>query len=376
MIFVALIRFLSLCKKETLQIIRDPSTLLIAFLFPVVLMMVFGAGINLDSSVVKLGIFSQDSGAPAGRLVANFKGNPNFDVTETLHKKVLEDQLRAGEIQGFVVIRDDFSRSFTKGSDGLSRLQIVTDGAEPNNANFVAVYSQTVIASWIQQERSARGLAPTSGFRVETRTWFNPSSVSRNFLLPGSITIIMTVVGALLTSLVIAREWERGTMEALLAAGVGRFELILSKLVPYFFLGLAAFGICVAMTHFIFHVPLRGSLFMLTLVGSAFLLSALGLGLLLSTALRSQYNAAQAALNIAFLPALMLSGFVFEIASMPAPIRAVTRIIPARYFVTAMQTLFQSGDITAVLSRSMLGLTLASIGFIGLALIKTRRRLS
>lgn len=164
-------------------------------------------------------------------------------------------------------------------------------------------------------------------------------------------------------------------MEALLAAGVSRVELVACKLIPYFFLGLLAFALCVALTTLVFGVPLRGSLGALLLVGATFLGSALGLGLLLSTALRNQYNAAQAALNAAFLPALMLSGFVFEISSMPAPIRAVTRIIPARYFVAAMQTLFQAGDVWSILLRALLGLTLAAAGFLGLTLALTRRRL-
>jgi len=189
------------------------------------------------------------------------------------------------------------------------------------------------------------------------------------------VTIIMTVVGALLTALVVAREWERGTMEALLAAGVSRYELVTSKLIPYFLLGQLAFSICVAMTHLLFEVPLRGSLGTLYFVGSAFLASALGMGLLLSTVLRNQYNAAQAALNVAFLPALMLSGFVFEIRSMPLPIQTVSAIIPARYFVTAMQTVFQAGDVWSVITRSLFGLTLAAIGFIGLTFLNTRRRL-
>jgi ABC-2 type transport system permease protein len=189
------------------------------------------------------------------------------------------------------------------------------------------------------------------------------------------VTIIMTVVGALLTALVIAREWERGTMEALLAAGITRFELVVSKLIPYFFLGMMSFAVCALLSHFAFGVPFRGSVWVLLLVGAAFLMSALGIGLLLSTLLRSQYNAAQAALNAAFLPALMLSGFVFEISSMPLPIRMVSSVIPARYFVTAMQTLFQAGDVWAVISRSLLGLSLASLGFLGLTLLNTKRSL-
>lgn len=370
-----LIRLFSLCKKETLQIVRDPSTLLIAFLFPVVLLLVFGAGINLDSSVIRLGIVSQDSSPPARRLVNTFAHSPSFEVREGVSIEQMGDALRSGTIQGFLVIRSDFSKRVFDLNPQSPSLQIVTDGAEPNNANFVAAYAQGLVASWSHQELAQSGRRLPPSLSLSTRSWFNPSTVSRNFLLPGSITIIMTVVGALLTALVVAREWERGTMEALLAAGVSRIELVTSKLIPYFVLGQIAFAICVAMTHLVFHVPLRGSLWMLFGVGSAFLMSALGMGLLLSTVLRSQYNAAQAALNIAFLPALMLSGFVFEIASMPLPIRVVTRIIPARYFVTAMQTLFQAGDVSSVISRSLMGLTLASVGFIGLTLIKTKRRL-
>jgi ABC-2 type transport system permease protein len=369
-------RMYSLCKKETLQIVRDPSTMLIAFVFPVVLLLVFGAGINLDSSTVRLGVVVEDPGPPAQRLVDGFRHSNYFDVREGHSPSKMGDLIRAGKLQGMVIIHSDFSKRMFQGGPSNPTLEIITDGAEPNTANFVAAYTQGVIAAWQREELTRMGRSVPARFSLQTRTWFNPSTVSRNFLLPGSITIIMTVVGALLTALVVAREWERGTMEALLAAGVNRVELVVSKLVPYFGLGVIAFAICVAMTHYLFDVPLRGSLAALCLVGSAFLFSALGMGLLLSTLLRSQYNAAQAALNVAFLPALMLSGFIFEISSMPVPIRMVSAIIPARYFVTGMQTIFQAGDVWSVLSRSLLGLTLASLAFIGLTLRNTRRRLS
>lgn len=370
-----LIRLYSLCKKETLQIVRDPSTLLIALLFPVVLMFVYGWGINLDSSVIRVGIFSQDNGAPARRLIDSFAHSPSFEVETTSSIAKLGDELRADHIQGFVVIRNDLSERLATGFYTTPSIQIVTDGAEPNTANFVAAYAQGVIGVWQREEFARQGRPLPPKLTLETRTWFNPSTVSRNFLLPGSVTIIMTVVGALLTALVIAREWERGTMEALLSAGISRFELVISKLIPYFVLGMVSFVICVLLTHYVFDVPFRGSVGVLMLVGAAFLFSALGIGLLLSTVLKSQYNAAQAALNAAFLPALMLSGFVFEISSMPLPIRVVSSIIPARYFVTAMQTLFQAGDVMSVINRSLLGLTLASIGFLGLTFLNTKRRL-
>ena len=377
-------RLVALIKKETLQILRDPSTLLISFLFPAVLMLVFGAGINMDSTVVRLGISNQDGSPASLRLVDTFRHTPGFRLLEEVSTEALGDYLRAGRVQGFVVIRSDFGRralaaaGAAPSAASVPTLQVVTDGAEPNGANFVAAYVQGAHGVWAAQERARRGVSPGEplrSFSLETRAWFNPSTKSRNSLLPGSVTIIMTVVGALLTALVVAREWERGTMEALLAAGVSRFELVVSKIVPYFVLGQLAFTLCIAMTHLLFEVPLRGSILTLYFVGAAFLCSALGMGLLLSTVLRSQYNAAQAALNVAFLPALMLSGFVFEIRSMPLPIRTVSAIIPARYFVTAMQTVFQAGDVWAVLNRSLLGLTLAAVGFIGLTFINTKRRL-
>jgi len=368
-------RLIALCKKEALQIVRDPSTLLIAFAFPVLLLFVFGAGINLDASTVRLGVVLEDSSPEARRFAETLVGSPSFRIVWGHDVRAMGDRLRSGNGRGFVVVRSGFSEAFLRQEPGPPTVEIITDGSEPNTANFIPAYVRGAYGVWLREELGRHGRPAPRGFTLESRAWFNPSTQSRNFLLPGSITIIMTVVGALLTALVVAREWERGTMEALLAAGVSRTELVTSKLIPYFVLGLFSFGVCVAVTTGIFGVPLRGSLPALLLVGATFLGSALGLGLLLSTALRSQYNAAQAALNIAFLPALMLSGFVFEISSMPWPIRAFTTIVPARYFVTAMQTLFQAGDIWHVLLRSLFALGLSAAGFIGVTFLITRRRL-
>jgi len=232
-----------------------------------------------------------------------------------------------------------------------------------------------VVDGWRRHRAAEQGLAPRAGIALEPRYWFNPSALSRNYLVPGSITLIMTVIGALLTSLVIAREWERGTMEALLASPVTRLELLLSKLLPYYALGIISLLICVAVAVFLLHVPFRGSILVLWLIGSLFLGSALGLGLLLSTVTRNQFNAAMAALNAAFLPAVILSGFIYEIRSMPDPIRLFTYLIPARYFVTALQTLFQAGHIWPVLFKSMAFLAAAAVVFLGATALKTRRRL-
>jgi len=368
-------RLLALSRKETLQIVRDPSTLLMAFVFPVVLLFIFGYGINLDASVVHLGVVQGDRSPEAQRLTQALSNSPSFQVEVGDSEADMAIKLRNGKLRGMLVIREDFSRRFLRGDATTPTVQLITDGSEPNTASFVAAYVSGAFAVWQREEAKRAGLTPPAGLSLETRSWFNPSTESRNFLLPGSITIIMTVVGALLTALVVAREWERGTMEALLSAGVTRFELLTSKFIPYFVLGMAAFLICVGATTHLFGVPLKGSISALMLVGATFLGSALGLGLLLSTALRDQFNAAQAALNVAFLPALMLSGFVFEISSMPLPIRVATNIVPARYFVTGMQTLFQAGDVWPVLQRSLLGLGVSAVGFIGLTFLITRRRL-
>ena len=372
--FVSIRRLRALCRKETLQILRDPSSNIIAFVLPVILLFIFGYGINLDSSAVHIGLVLEDTGPEARRFADNLYGSRYLDVTTNLSRKAIEQALIAGRIRGFVVVPVDFSDKLKEPS-AIAPLQVITDGSEPNTANFVQNYVRAAWIGWLQQRAIESGQSIAANIGIESRFWFNPSAESRNYLIPGSITIIMTVIGTLLTSLVVAREWERGTMEALLASPVTRTELLLSKFLPYYVLGIISLVLCVAVSVFILDIPFRGSVLALLMIGSLFLASSLGLGLLISTLLRNQFNAAQAALNAAFLPALMLSGFVYEIRSMPAVIQAVTYVIPARYFVIAMQSLFQVGNIGYLLLNSSLFLLLASLCFIGLTALKTRRRL-
>ncbi len=367
-------RLRALCRKETWQILRDPSSNLIAFVLPVVMLFIFGYGINLDSTAVDVGLVLEDKSPEARRFADNFYGSPYFAVHAAKTRAQIEQALTDGEVRGFVVVPVDFSEKIKRPSDTVPLL-VVADGSEPNTASFVQNYVSGAWNGWMQQRASERGEKPPARIGVESRFWFNPAAESRNFLIPGSITIIVTVVGALLTSLVVAREWERGTMEALLASPVTRAELLLSKVLPYYALGIISLFLCVGVAVFIMRVPFRGSLLLLWLIGSLFLASSLGLGLLLSTVLRNQFNAAQAALNAAFLPAVMLSGFLFEIRSMPAGMQVVTYLIPARYFVTAMQTLFQAGNVWPILSSSAGCLVVAGTLFLGVTAIKTRRRL-
>ena len=367
-------RLKALCFKETKQIVRDPSSALIAVVIPLMLLFIFGYGINLDSSKLRVGILMDQQSQEARELVDAFTGSPFIDATISDNRQLLANKMQAGEIRGIVVIPVNFSAQLLR-SEGHAPIQVITDGSEPNTANFVQAYTKGVWHTWLVQQGENKGYATDPLIELNMRYWFNEAAISQHFIIPGAISIIMTVVGAILTSLVIAREWERGTMEALLSTQITRTELLLSKLLPYQLLGSFVMILCMFVTTFVLDIPYRGSLVILFVITSLYLATALGMGLLISTITRNQFNAAMIALNAAFLPAIMLSGFIFEIDSMPSIIQAVTYFIPARYFVSSLQTLFLAGDIYLVLLTDFLLLIASAILFIGLTALKTRRRL-
>lgn len=367
-------RLRALCWKETLQIFRDPSSILIAFFMPLLMLFIFGYGINLDFSKLRIGLRVEDSGAEAAAFTAALTGSPWLEVRSYDSRAALEQALVDSQIRGFVVIPEDFSRKMQRAGT-TAPVQVIADGTEPNIAQFVKSTVTGVWQTWQFQRAEDRGEEMRREIILEPRFWFNPSAESRNFIIPGSITVIMTVIGALLTSLVVAREWERGTMEALLASPVTRTELLLCKILPYYGLGMISLLLCVGVAHWVLKVPFRGTLLALWVVGSLFLLSVLGIGLAISTGMRNQFNAAQAALNAAFLPAVMLSGFIYEISSMPIVLRGVTHIIPARYFVSSMQTIFQAGTLWKLLLPDILMLCGTTVVFLGLTAKLTKRRM-
>ena len=367
-------RVRALCVKETRQIVRDPSSWLIAVVIPLLLLFIFGYGINLDSSRLRVGVLLEQQSEEALDFVHTMTGSPYIDATVSDSRRQLIEMMQAGRIRAMVVIPVDFDRQMARpGAD--APLQLITDGSEPNTANFAQGYVEGIWQIWQQQRAEDRGETFEPLIDVQMRYWFNPAAISQHFIIPGAITIIMTVVGAILTSLVVAREWERGTMEALLATPVTKGELLLSKLLPYYGLGIIAMLLCLLFSVAVMAVPWRGSLLLLFLVTSVFLGSALGLGLFLSTVMRSQFNAAQAALIAAFLPAVMLSGFVFEIASMPPLLRAITHLIPARYFASSLQTLYQAGSVFSILLVNGFCLLLLAGFWLALTARKTRRTL-
>lgn len=367
-------RVRALCVKETRQIVRDPSSWLIAVAIPLLLLFIFGYGINLDSSRLRVGVLLEQQSKEALDFAHTMTGSPYIDATLSDNRAGLIQMMQAGRIRGLVIIPVNFAAQMARPGD-TAPIQVITDGSEPNTANFVQGYMQGIWQIWQMQRAEDRGETVRPLIDVQTRYWFNAAAISQHFIIPGAITIIMTVIGAILTSLVIAREWERGTMEALLSTEITRLELLLCKLIPYYFLGMLAMALCMVVSVFVIGVPYRGSLLVLFFISSLFLLSTLGMGLLISTITRNQFNAAQVALNAAFLPSIMLSGFIFQIDSMPAAIRAVTYIIPARYFASTLQSLFLAGNIASVLIINTLFLIASAVMFIGLTWLKTKRRL-
>ena len=367
-------RMRALIRKEFTQIRRDPSSLLIAFVLPVVLLFLYGFGVSLDAREIKLGVTIDDSGQDAASLAAGFLASPYFRARINHDEQFLEQELVAGRLRGLVVIRKDFSRQIEKGAPP-ARLQVIADGSEANTANYVQNYSQGVVNTWWAMRQRDHGKPSPKGPQLLTRIWFNPELTSRNSLLPGAMAIIMAVIGILLTALVVAREWERGSMEALMTTPVTIYELILGKLIPYFILGMMAMLGSVIICVTLFDLPFLGSLPALLLSSGAFLLAAMGQGLLISSIAKNQFIAAVIALITVFLPAFLLSGFIFEIASMPPLVRAITHIIPARYLVTNLQTLFLVGDVWPLLLPNVGILLLLAAVLFFLTARKTVKRL-
>jgi len=246
---------------------------------------------------------------------------------------------------------------------------------DANNGRMVLGYVEGLWSQWLARVAAAEGRELHIPVRVEQRVWFNSELRSRNFLVPGLIAVIMTLIGALLTAMVMAREWERGTMEALLVTPVTMREVLLGKIIPYFLLGTGGMALSVAMAVWLFRVPLRGSLWVLFGAASLFLLVALGMGLLISVLAKNQFVAGQAAIIVTFLPAFILSGFIFDVGSMPGAVQVITHAIAARYFVAILQTVFLAGDVWSVIVPNALALAGMAVLFLGLSRRKSRKRL-
>ena len=366
-------RLTGFLRKESRQIRRDPSSIALALVMPVVLLFLFGFGVSLDIKNVPIAIVLDDRGPDARELAARFSLSSYFDPVSVHRLDEARQLLDRGAVDGIVHVQADFSVRLARGA--AAPVQVLVDGTDSNLAQLVQGYTLGVLNLWSQQ-RAARGL-PTHlpAVTIQQRIWFNDAVNSTYFLVPGLVALVMTLIGVLLTALVIAREWERGTMEAILVTPLRPGEIMVGKLLPYFVLGMIGLGLSVALGRVVFGVPFRGSPSVYLLLSTLFLLASLGLGLFISAATRVQFVAAQISIITGFLPAFFLSGLLFDLESTPWPIQAISHVIPARYFVSASHTIFLAGDVWSILQWDALFLGVMALVLIVLARSRLGQRL-
>lgn len=352
---------LALIKKEFKQILRDPSSIIIAFVLPFISIMIYMYGINLDSVKVTMGIKNDDGNPEIATLVKSFGHSKYVNSIIYDNEEDITQAITRSKIKGAVIIPNDFSRKLSKGEN--SEILVITDGSEVNTANYVQSYASSIANGWLATSKY-KNFVKQPLINTEIRAWYNQDLNSHYFILPGSIAITMTLIGILLTALVVAREWERGTMEALLSTQVRKIDIVLGKYIPYFCLGLASMAFNVFMCTGVFKVPFRGNYLVFFMVSSLFLFTLLGVGLLISSKLKNQFLASQVSLGIGFLPALMLSGLMFPINSMPVVFQYLTGILPPKYFITFVESEYMAGTIwEIVLVNSIFLIILGSILF-------------
>jgi ABC-2 type transport system permease protein len=368
-----LMRLRGILIKETLQILRDPSSIALALVLPMIMLFLFGYGVTLDAEHIPIAIINDDHGQQAQELVARFDLSPHFAVIKA--KSVSEATAMVGErsADGVIHLQSDFTKVLS--SDRSAPVQLVLNGIDANRARLIQGYVHSVLAEWSLMRLERGEAAGVPAVKVSQRVWFNEGTESRNFMVPGLITLIMTLIGILLTALVVAREWERGTMEAMLVTPLRRVDILLGKLLPYYVLGMLGMGLSVVVAMTVFQVPFRGSIPALLLLSSLFMLASLGFGLLLSAAIRIQFVAAQISVVAGFLPAFFLSGVLFDLESTPRFIQLLSYIVPARYFVSISHTLFMAGDIWPILLPDGLVLAGMAIFFVSMAFRKITKRL-
>ena len=351
---------LALIKKEIKQIIRDPSSIIIAFVLPFISIMIYMYGINLDSVKVTMGIKNDDSSPEVATLVKSFGHSKYVNSIYFDNQKDIEVAIARSKIKGAVIIPNDFSTKLARGQK--ADLLVITDGSEVNTANYVQNYAMAIANNWLMTSKYAALVKPPA-INTEIRTWYNPDLNSHYFIVPGSIAITMTLIGILLTSLVVAREWERGTMEAMLSTSVKTIHIVLGKYIPYFILGMLSLAFNIFLCVGIFQIPFRGSYIVLFLVSSLFLFTSLGIGLNISSLLKNQFLASMVAMGVGFLPALMLSGLMFPINSMPVFFQYLTRIIPPRYYVSFLESEFMAGGVNSIRLENAIFLAILGLLF-------------
>ncbi len=363
---------LALIKKEIKQILRDPSSIIIAFVLPLISILIYMYGINLDSVRVTMGIKNDDPTPEVATLVKSFGHSKYVNSIYFDNLKDIETAIIRSKIKGAVIIPNDFSTKLARGQS--ADLLVITDGSEVNTANYVQNYAVSIANSWLMTSKYA-GSVKSPSVGAEVRTWYNPDLNSHYFIVPGSIAITMTLIGILLTSLVVAREWERGTMEAMLSTSVKTIHIVLGKYIPYFILGMLSLIFNIFLCVVIFQIPFRGSYLVLLVVSGLFLFTSLGIGLNVSSVLKNQFLASMVAMSVGFMPALMLSGLMFPINSMPVFFQHLTRILPPRYYVSFVESEFMAGGVNSIRLENAIYLTILGLLFFAAVYKNTSMRL-
>ncbi|MGZ4731305.1 MAG: ABC transporter permease [Terriglobales bacterium] len=373
------VRLKAVARKEVIHIIRDVRSLSIVVIMPIVLVLFFGYGVSLDLKHLPIYVYDREGSEQSQALLKHFQSSDYFEIVRVVNNyselvKALDD----GRAKMAFVIPYDFSEKLRAG--GTVSVQALVDATDDNTANIiigytqalVQVYSNDVQLEWLQRRGQQVQPPPLS---VETRTWYNENLESSAFIVPGVLAVVMSVIGAFLTSLTVAREWERGTMEQLISTPVTPLEIMLGKLVPYFLVGLFDAGVCVVLAIFWFQVPFRGTVMALFISSALFLIALLCLGFFISVVTKNQLAASQIALVATFLPAFLLSGFLFAIEQMPQFVQLVTRILPARYYVSSLKMIFLKGTPVAMLYPQLVPLAMFALVLAALATRVFQKRL-
>jgi ABC-2 type transport system permease protein len=372
-------RFLAMARKEVVQILRDTRSLIIVVIMPVILVLLFGYGVNLDQKHLPIYVWDREGSQESQDLLKRFQASDYFEVIRVVNS--YPELLRAiddGSIRMALVIPWNFSQAVHDG--GGTAVQALVDATDDNTANVAMGYAQAIVQAyssqvqleWLQQRGQAAQPPP---LRVETRTWYNEDLESSAFIIPGVLALVMSVIGAFLTSLTIAREWERGTMEQLVSTPVTPLEIMLGKLAPYFIIGMFDVVVCALLALYWFHVPFRGSFVALLISSALFMVVVLALGFFISVVAKNQLAASQMALLATFLPAFLLSGFLYAIEQMPVILQWITRILPARYYVSLLKKIFLKGTATSLLYADLIPLTIFALVLTVLATRSFHKRL-
>jgi len=372
-------RLAAVARKEFIHVLRDPRALGISLALPLVLLLLFGYALTLDVDRVPLSVWDQSNTTQSRELVASFQGSRYFSLVQRAgNYHEVEAGLDHGKTMMALVIPRDFGRKVA--SEQPVKVQILADGSDANTTTLALGYAESIVRGYSQaivvdQAQRRTGKVPVMALDLRARAWFNTDMESRIFIVPGLIAVIIMLISAVLTSLTVAREWETGTMEQLISTPVRGPELILGKLAPYFTVGVLDMTLAILAGRYLFDVPMRGSILLLSAMSLVFLVGALSMGILISSLAKSQLLASQMAFTATFLPAFLLSGFMFDIENMPAVLRLVTYLVPARYFVTILRGLYLKGMGIPELWPECLLLCLFAAVMTGLAIRTFRKRL-